>query len=124
MPGKKNNLSLAVFIVVLICVAFFNFSIFPKNILSWDVFGYYMYLPLIFIYNNWGLQDVNILYQILEQYQNSSTLYQAYQAEKGYWVMVLLYGINILYILLARLISVILFLSRGLGFRLLVEVTL
>ena len=97
MVKLKNNNSFATIIVISCCLLFFNFSFFPKNILSWDVFGYYMYLPMIFIYNNWGLQDINILHTIIEHYQSSSTLYQAYQTETGYWVMRYPIGMSMLY---------------------------
>jgi hypothetical protein len=97
MIKKKKNLSLVAFIAVSASIGFFNFSMFPKNILSWDVFGYYIYLPMIFIHNNWGLQDINLVHHILEQYQNSSTLYQCYQTETGYWVMRYPMGMAILY---------------------------
>ncbi|MBL7915991.1 MAG: hypothetical protein JNL49_13230 [Bacteroidia bacterium] len=79
-------------------IVIFNLIRFPGNILSWDVFGYYMYLPMIFIYDNWGLQDVSILKHIVEEYNSSSTLYQAYQAETGTWVMRYTMGMAVFYL--------------------------
>ncbi|MCC6251346.1 MAG: hypothetical protein IT238_02650 [Bacteroidia bacterium] len=53
--------------------------IFPEsNILSWDVFGYYLYLPARFIYHDPYLTRHNWLNDIVEQYQSTATLYQLY----------------------------------------------
>lgn len=97
MISKKNNLSLGVFILVSACLLFFNFSYFPNNILSWDVFGYYMYLPVTFIYHDWKLLDIGVVRALIEQYHSSSTLYQAYQTETGLWVMRYSMGMAVLY---------------------------
>src|ERR1043165_1551098 len=94
---KTNNLSGKVLFLICCALCFFNFFFFPANIISWDVFGYYMYLPMIFIYDNWGLQDTHILHSILEQYHNSSTLYQVYPTETGFWTMRYSMGMSIFY---------------------------
>lgn len=97
MASAKNKYSFAIVLLISVCLIFFNCSFFPINILSWDVFGYYMYLPMIFIYHNWGLQDVTVLHSIIEHYHSSSTLYQAYQTETGFWVMRYPMGMAMLY---------------------------
>lgn len=48
----------------------------PINVLSWDVFGYYLYLPALFIYNDLGLRDLAIYEQIIATYDNTTTFYQ------------------------------------------------
>ncbi len=71
---------------------------FPPNIISWDVFGYYLYLPMTFIYNDLRLQDVTVVQGIVEQYNVSSTFYQAFSLPNGNWVMKYSAGMAILYL--------------------------
>ena len=92
-----QKISLSCLIIIACFLIGLNFIFFPQNILSWDVFGYYLYLPMTFINDNLGLQDTNILRSILDQYHNSSTLYQAYQTETGSWVLRYPMGMAILY---------------------------
>lgn len=47
-----------------------------QNVLTWDVFGYYLYLPAQFIYHDPGLTDMAWLNNIMHTYDPSSTLYQ------------------------------------------------
>ncbi|MCQ2287147.1 MAG: hypothetical protein MJZ76_09810 [Bacteroidales bacterium] len=65
-------------------VAILNF---PTNIISWDTFGYYLYLPQIFIYNDLGLNDIEHLQGIVETYHNTATLYQIWFTETGNWLI-------------------------------------
>jgi len=64
-----------------------NIIFIPGNILAWDVFGYYLYLPLYFIYNDLGIKDESIIQGILEQYANSTTFYQAGKINETHYVM-------------------------------------
>lgn len=68
-------------------IVFFRFVYPPVNILSWDVFGYYLYLPATFIYNDLKINDINWVNQIISHYQTTSTLYQATALPEGGWVM-------------------------------------
>ena len=79
---------------ILLLIGYFNF---PLNILCWDVFGYYLYLPLTFIYHDLGLKDHTIIDTILQKYHSSSTFYQAFQSPTGDWVMRYPIGMSILY---------------------------
>ncbi len=92
-----KSISCRTFLLVSGLLVFFNLSFFPGNILSWDVFGYYMYLPMIFIYNNWGLQNIDIVHDLINTYKSSSTLYQAYPTETGSWLMRYSMGMAIFY---------------------------
>jgi hypothetical protein len=93
----KNPLLKAVSIVIILFIIINNLVFFPANILCWDVFGYYLYLPLKFIYHDLGLQDVSIVHSILEKYHNSSTFYQAFLGPEGNYVMRYTMGMSILY---------------------------
>ncbi len=67
------------------------------SILSWDIMGYYLYLPSYFIHHDLGLKDMTFLHQIMEQYHPTDTLYQVSQIEGGQWVMKYTMGFAILY---------------------------
>lgn len=65
----------AVLVAALFYALLWAFHI-PGNILSWDVFGYYLYLPFSFIYCDLGLENIHQLQEIVATYNNSDTLYQ------------------------------------------------
>jgi len=95
MNKRKASLYIAIFLSLIIVL--FNFLYIPSNILSWDVFGYYLYLPCLFIYNDLGLNDISVIHNIIEQYSSSATFYQAVQLPSGDWVMRYQMGMAILY---------------------------
>lgn len=47
-----------------------------SNELSWDVFGYYLYLPATFVHGDPLLNDITWVRQAMEQYHTTETLYQ------------------------------------------------
>ncbi len=73
--------------------------IYPEhNILSWDVFGYYLYLPAQFIYHDPYLLHQDWLHQIVAEYQSTATLYQInLHPETNNWIIKYSMGMSILY---------------------------
>lgn len=73
--------------------------IFPEyNILSWDVFGYYLYLPAKFIYHDPYLLHQDWLNQIVAEYNSTASLYQINQhPETGNWIIKYSMGMSFLY---------------------------
>lgn len=67
-----------------------------ENVLTWDVFGYYLYLPAKFIYHDLALTDQSWVNSIMETYESSSTLYQAVHLDNGNWVIKYTLGLSIL----------------------------
>ena len=67
------------------------------NVLGWDVFSYYIYLPATFIYNDPGMVNQLVIDRIFEQYQPSGTVYQIYRLPNGNWVSMYSMGFAILY---------------------------
>lgn len=63
--------------------------------LSWDVMGYYLYLPASFIYQD--LKQLEFQEDIMEQYRPTSSFYQAYPHENGNYVMKYPVGLAVLY---------------------------
>jgi hypothetical protein len=77
-PARFSSPSFLVWLVLSVAIVFFRFVFPPVNILSWDVFGYYLYLPARFIYHDISLHDLSWVKAIVEKYHTSATLYQLY----------------------------------------------
>jgi len=78
---KDKSQMIVIFLCLLLLVL--RFIKFPDNILSWDVFGYYLYLPANFIYHDPFLQNTAWLDKLMSQYDPSATLYQLYPMAEG-----------------------------------------
>lgn len=87
------------YILVFICIilVLFRFITEPINMLSWDVFGYYLYLPSHFIYGDITLQNQDWLTHLLDTYEPTATLYQAVKIDNGNWVMKYSMGMSFMY---------------------------
>lgn len=83
-------------LVLSLALIVFRIILPPVSILSWDVFGYYLYLPARFIYHNLSLSDQSWLNELFNIYQPSSSLYQAQLLESGNWVIKYPGGVAIL----------------------------
>ncbi|MFT3884355.1 MAG: hypothetical protein QM724_02665 [Flavobacteriales bacterium] len=55
----------------------------PPTTLTWDVFGYYLYLPAIVIHDDPALKDHAWLDEVMTTYEPSGTLYQVVDAPDG-----------------------------------------
>lgn len=63
--------------------------------LSWDVMGYYLYLPAAFIHND--IATLNFKEEIINKYHPTSSFYQATKLDNGQYVMKYPIGLAILY---------------------------
>ena len=90
---------LPLIVLVIACVIVLIRLVFPThNILSWDVFGYYLYLPARFIYHDPYLLNQEWLKQIVAQYQSTDTLYQINLIpETSNWIIKYSIGMSYLY---------------------------
>lgn len=94
MKDRFSQKYLLIFLCLLLLVLrFLNFN---PNIISWDVFGYYLYLPAKFIYNDLKLVDQQWLQDIIENYNSTGTLYQAARLDNGNWVIKYWMGLAVL----------------------------
>ena len=59
----------------------------PQNVLSYDVFGYYLYLPGLFIYSDPGLHSIDWVQQINNAYNAAPSLYQITETGAGNWII-------------------------------------
>lgn len=68
-----------------------------RNVLTWDAFGYYYYLPLFFIKKSIIIPNLDVVYPIFEQYKPSSTLYQFTALPQGGFIIRYSIGQAVLY---------------------------
>lgn len=101
--SKQHQFSLFCLIFSIIILSSAAFGFYPKwqkeyteATLSWDVSGYYMYLPAFFIYKD--LKQVQFLDDIIKQYKPSPYPGQAFQHESGQMVMKYSMGLAVQYL--------------------------
>ncbi len=93
----KADASFFTMLAVMAILTTMLFSHFPAILLSWDIFGYYLYLPFTFIYRDLGLEHFSVVEGIIEKYQNTAGFYQAMPMPDGRWVMKYPMGMAVLY---------------------------
>jgi hypothetical protein len=94
---KTINLSTLVFYATIVVYACFAIIKFHGNIISWDVFGYYLYLPFSFIYDDIELKNEQRVNDIINIYHNTATFYQSMKLENGVHIMKYSMGMAVLY---------------------------
>jgi len=97
MITQNKNISKYTLIILSLILVVFRFIIPPVDVLAWDVFGYYLYLPAKFIYEDIGLTNQEWLNQLFEKYQPSGTLYQIIHLENGNCIIKYTMGMAFLY---------------------------
>lgn len=94
---NDSKWSLYTFIILAGAIVAIRFISVPSRALSWDVFGYYLYLPATFIYDDPGLIKTEWLDGVVEKYEPSPTLYQLVPAVDGNRVIKYTAGMALLY---------------------------
>ena len=106
LQEKKNNLSLlTVFILVIVILIFgivphYSHLEYLRYVISWDVFGYYLYLPAAFIKHDLALEKFSWVLEIQKHYEPSDTLYQLFNTPhdgQNTWVIKYSMGAAILF---------------------------
>ncbi len=90
---SSSKIALAVVVLTLLLLQYIRY---PNQVLSWDVFGYYLYLPFNFIYADPLLENHETLLVLWNKYHPSSGLYQAYEVSPGNWIFRYTMGLAIL----------------------------
>jgi hypothetical protein len=90
IENKFSKSVLTLCYVVILCTAFFFHSkwksSYTEATLSWDVSGYYMYLPALFIYND--IEKCGFIPNIIDKYHPTPDIQQGFVHEKsGNFVM-------------------------------------
>jgi hypothetical protein len=96
LPGFYfRSPSLWVILLLAILLGTLKFTYLQDNILSYDYFGLYLYLPANFIYSDPGIADLSWLEQINNQYGNTPMFYQL-EPHEGYNIIRFFSGMAIL----------------------------
>ncbi len=82
MP-KKPVISLITLIILGLTIIGERARITPNDVLSWDSFGYYLYLPSFFIYDDLSLEKMHVYEGLVDKYENTGSLYQITSNDKG-----------------------------------------
>jgi len=86
MSGLKFSSKTLVFLLFA-GIVLLRFLLGFHNILSWDTFGYYLYLPALFIYHDPGLTDFQWIQHLMDVYQTTGSFYHAYPGAEGMLVI-------------------------------------
>lgn len=80
MPRSRSLLTVWALCAILFALRWVQPS---TRTLTWDVFGYYLYIPALVIHNDAGLRDRAWLDEVMATYDPSSTLYQLVDGPDG-----------------------------------------
>jgi hypothetical protein len=93
----RNKISFGVLIFIVLVFSTIRLNYHPTQILSYDVFGYYLYLPSLVIHHDPGLHDISWIKQVNEKYLSTPSLYQISQTSEGNWAIRFNTGLAFLY---------------------------
>lgn len=98
--AKSNNISRLVMLGLMLLLTGISSERFSKmsNIISWDTFGYYLYLPATIINNDPGLSQITFVEEALKKYQSSVTFYQASPGPRGGMIIKYAPGLAIVFL--------------------------
>lgn len=85
-------------LALMVLLVIFSLMRYKENIISWDTFGYYLYLPATFIYHDPGLKDPGFVNEVLEKYEGSTTFYQASPGLEGGMIIKYTSGLAIVFL--------------------------
>lgn len=97
LKRKSNRYSTVSLVIIYLVVVLMRIQNPPSNPISWDTFGYYLYLPMTFIYHDTGLKHKETIDAIFDKYDPSSTFYQATALPNGNWIMKYSMGMALFY---------------------------
>lgn len=98
MDKSFKNLSLTTLIFISIVIFFYRINNVDRRETSWDVLGYYLYLPSTFIHHDLFLKDISWLKVLNEKQQLTGTLYQISNNKKGEPMYFFLMGMALFYL--------------------------
>lgn len=100
MPNTKKTAFISLTVVVLLSgmISFMRISNPHSNYLSYDNFGYYMYLPALFIYDDIKIKDFQWVEEVNQKYKCTATYYQFDLGNDNNRVIRFFMGMSILYL--------------------------
>ncbi|HZK08300.1 MAG TPA: hypothetical protein VFC92_08875 [Bacteroidales bacterium] len=95
---KSAYISLIVVILLSVFISYQRISNQHTNYLAYDNFGYYMYLPALFIYDDIKIKDFSWVENINQKYKSTPTYYQFDRGNQDNKVIRFFMGMSILYL--------------------------
>lgn len=95
--GKSTKWPPLLILLTFVLILVFRFTNMPDQILNFDVFGYYLYLPAQFIYHDLAFTDLDQIKQLADKYEATATLYQLVVAPNGSIVIMYPMGMAIFF---------------------------
>ncbi len=94
----RRSLSLVVLIALCSFIIVFRLTHVQKKEISWDVLGYYLYLPSSFVHHDPMFTDITWLRKLNEEQNLTGTLYQVSSNAKGEPMYFFLVGMSLFYL--------------------------
>ena len=94
----SKNLSWIVLFTVGLILTVYRIANVNKSEISWDVLGYYLPLPAVFIYHDPMLTHTDWLKKINDEKQLAGTLYMVSTTDKGEPMYFFLFGMALFYL--------------------------
>lgn len=94
---KIKSLSLVVFILISLFVVSYRITHVGEKEISWDVLGYYLYLPSTFIHHDPLLTDIEWLKKLNQEKDLAGTLYMVSTNDNGEPMYFFLMGMSLFY---------------------------
>lgn len=95
---KNSNLSLFVLLAICSILSIYRITNVHHKEISWDVLGYYMYLPATFVHHDPLLKDISWLKKVNSEKELASTLYMVKENKKGEPMYFFLMGMALFYL--------------------------
>lgn len=95
---QKTKYSLLTVILLTLAILVFRIDYAHDREISWDVFGYYLYLPATFIHHDPLLENTDWISKANETYNLTETVYQVTHNDKNEPVYFFLMGMSLFYL--------------------------
>ena len=89
--------TLITLVVLMSAIAVFRLNRVQENEISWDVLGYYLYLPAQFVHHDSQLNDISWIKQVNKERHLTGTLYQITYSADGRPMYFFLMGMSYFY---------------------------
>ena len=94
MAIRKPKYSLIAALLIALVFSFLKLTHPPNNPISYDVYGYYLYLPAAFVYDDIKLENIEVFEGLIEKYNSTPTFYQVTRVDDDKWVVRLFMGMS------------------------------
>jgi hypothetical protein len=96
--NRLSKISLIVLLLISSIIATYRINIIHNKEISWDILGYYLYLPATFIHHDPMLKDISWLKELNEKEKLAGTLYMVSSNDKGEPMYFFLMGMAMFYL--------------------------